>query len=347
MRRALRLFAVWMLVGVVFGLQSLIVMKAAYGERIEWWRPVAMNVLCYVNWWILTPVVLALGRRFPLDTLSWKRSLRVHVPASLLIPTLYLVLCQLTSFRWLRPAMYKPQSTGSEFALSIFGNVHLEILTYWTIVGIQWAARTFVSTANMEARLAEARLQALRVQLQPHFLFNTLNAISALVHEDPETADRMISRLSELLRLTLQSSGRTEVTLREERALAERYLGIEQVRFEERLAVSWRFASDLEEALVPALLLQPLVENAVRHGIAKRSLPGRIDLEAARENGTLVIAVTNDGPPLLKGRVAGVGLSNSEARVTALGGSLSLADVAGRVRAEIRIPYRTGAGGRA
>lgn len=318
----------------------MIVLKGAFGEKVEWWRPIAMNVMCYLNWWLLTPLVLYLGRRYPLDTEHWRTSLRVHAPASVLIPTVYLTLCQITSFSWLRPAAYRPATSSKELLLSIFGNIHLEIVSYWVIVGVQWAVRTFVKTAQMETRLAEARLQALRVQLQPHFLFNTLNAISALVHEDPEAADRMISRLSELLRKTLQSSSRQEVPLRSERELVELYLEIERVRFEDRLEVRWSVPPALEGALVPALVLQPIVENAVRHGIARRRGPGRIDLSAGLTDHTLVLRVENHGPPLARDRVEGVGLSNTRARLQPLHGSLALSDLPDGVAVEVRLPYR-------
>src|SRR5262245_13158460 len=142
-----------------------------------------------------------------------------------------------------------------------------------------------VHASQLEARLAEARLAALRTQLQPHFLFNTLHAISTLVHEDPEAADRMISRLSDLLRLTLERSDTPEIPLREELQYVDRYLEIQRIRFPDRLTVVIDVEPAALEAAVPTLILQPLVENAVRHGIAPRSAAGRIEIRGAHADG--------------------------------------------------------------
>ena len=157
-------------------------------------------------------------------------------------------------------------------------------MTYAAIVGTQLRARaTIVShrrarsgPRNLEARLAEARLKTLEAELHPHFLFNTLHAISTLVHSQPESADRMISRLSDLLRITFARSGAARVPLQEELEFLQKYLEIEQTRFQDRLTVSYEIDPDTLDAEVPRLILQPLVENAIKHGIAPRSGPGTI-----------------------------------------------------------------------
>jgi two-component system LytT family sensor kinase len=276
----------------------------------------------------------------------------VHVPASLLIPSLYLLLCQVLVFHALRPAAYRPKTLAGEYLLSLAANLHLEVITYWGIVGIQHAARILrerrdrdVREARTAAQLAEARLAALSMQLQPHFLFNTLNAVSALVHEDPEAADRMLARLGELLRLTLETSGRTEVPLREELALLSRYFAIEEVRFADRLTVRVDASPETLDALVPNLLLQPLAENAIRHGIARNEGPGEVVVTARAGRGTLGITVFNDGPPLSgAARADGIGLTNTRARLAHLYGDaarLELADAPGSgVRAELTLPLR-------
>ena len=154
---------------------------------------------------MLTPLVLALGRRFPLDTSEWKGNLAVHLAYGVAVPCLYLTLCHVFVFLWFRPAEYRPTTPGREFMLSFAANLHLEILTYWIVLGLQQAYRIFsereaqrAAAAALETRIAEAELAALKMQLQPHFLFNTLNAISALVRDDPDTADRMLARLGDV-----------------------------------------------------------------------------------------------------------------------------------------------------
>jgi len=165
-------------------------------------------------------------------------------------------------------------------------------------------------------------LQLLRMQLQPHFLFNTLHAISALVHKDPEAADRMITRLSEFLRLTLESAGIQEIALKGELESLDKYLEIEQVRFGDRLTVTRSIESGALDLLVPHLILQPLVENAVRHSIAPRAAGGRIEIVARRDAGNLVIEVFDDGTGATAETLReGVGLTNTKARLEQLYGS--------------------------
>jgi LytS/YehU family sensor histidine kinase len=183
------------------------------------------------------------------------------------------------------------------------------------------------------------------MQLQPHFLFNTLHSISALMHRDVEAADRMLTRLSDLLRLTLESASTPEVPLSRELDFLDAYLEIQQTRFEERLEVVRDIDPLALDALVPNLLLQPLVENAIRHGVANRTTGGRVEISARRENGRLTLSVRDDGPGLSPNAGQGVGLSNTRARLEHLYGeaqSLALAnDPAGGVRVTVVAPYRS------
>ena len=176
---------------------------------------------------------------------------------------------------------------------------------------------------GLEKSLAQAKLQALQMQLNPHFLFNSLHSISSLMHKDVEAADRMIARLSDLLRAALDNTGHQEVTLRQELEFLERYLEIEQTRFGERLNVKWDIAPDTLEARVPNLVLQPLVvENAIRHGIEPHARRGLIELRAQRMDGTLTLEVSDNGAGLRDHEPAeeGVGLSNTRARLRELYG---------------------------
>lgn len=199
--------------------------------------------------------------------------------------------------------------------------------------------------AALEARTAQARHEALRWQLQPHFLFNTLNSISALVHSDPERADTMLSRLGVFLRMTLEGDTPPLVALRREVSLLEAYLAIEQVRFGDRLKVVWEMPAGLLERRVPHLLLQPLVENAVVHGFARQARQGTLTLRAREEGTTLVLEVMDDGCGLTQREREGVGVQNIRARLGLYygeSGSLTLHSIAGKgTLAVIRVPRET------
>jgi two-component system, LytTR family, sensor kinase len=187
------------------------------------------------------------------------------------------------------------------------------------------------------------------MQLNPHFLFNTLHAVSALIHEDPEAADRVVARLSELLRLSLDQTKPQQVPLHEELVFLDRYLEIEQTRFSDRLKVEKQVSPDVERALVPYLILQPLVENAIRHGIEPREDQGKVIISACRSNGMLQLRITDNGAGLVEqddaGAREGIGLSNTRSRLKHLYGEdyrLELTSAAGGgLEARIDIPYRT------
>ena len=208
------------------------------------------------------------------------------------------------------------------------------------------ATRLQAETAALRAQLAEARLAALRSQVDPHFLFNTLNAVSALVERDPRGVRRMIARLSELLRYSLEGAAEAEVTVRKEMEFVERYLEIMRIRFQGALEVVTDVDPEVMDALVPNLVLQPLVENAVKHGVSRLKDGGRIGIEAWREDGRLVLCVRDNGPGLGEGEVReGVGVRNTRERLEQLYGgeqafSLRTAE-AGGVEAEVTLPFHT------
>jgi len=201
----------------------------------------------------------------------------------------------------------------------------------------------------LEAQLVQAQLQALKMQLHPHFLFNTLNSISALLHHDPELADRMIARLGDFLRLTLDNSGAQEVTLQKELEFLKCYLEIERVRFQDRLTVSYDVAPETLEAMVPNLVWQPIVENAIRHAIAPRAGKGQIEVRAQRTGAKLQLQVQDDGPGLPTNQNSngssskGVGLANTRERLRQLYGSnhrFELANGSGRgLVVTLEIPF--------
>jgi LytS/YehU family sensor histidine kinase len=207
--------------------------------------------------------------------------------------------------------------------------MHLYLFVYWAILGIRQSLEYYrklrereLQATRLQGQLAQAQLQVLKMQLHPHFLFNTLNTISALIHQNVDVADRMIARLGEMLRVTLENSGTQEVPLYQEVDFIQAYLEIEKARLGDRLAVTFNIDPEVSGALVPNLILQPLVENAVRHGIAPYSRPGRIDLNARRAADNLFVEIKDNGPgpaPSKKSSTrTGLGLANTRARLEQL-----------------------------
>jgi sensor histidine kinase YesM len=227
------------------------------------------------------------------------------------------------------------------------------LLIYWVIVSVSHAVGFYrklnereLRTAELEQRLTQARLKALQMQLNPHFLFNTLHTISALVHQDVEVADQTIARLADLLRYALESTDEQEVSLAQELCFLQRYVEIEQTRFGDRLSFKTEIAPDVLEARVPNLVLQPLVENAIQHGIEPHIRPGEVLLTASRINGELHLSVQDNGGGLPSGQLhrEGVGLSNTRIRLEHLYGGAQRFTLdnraAGGLVVHIRIPFR-------
>ncbi len=252
------------------------------------------------------------------------------------------------------------EATGGVFAAARHGVIRYlgpDLLLYCMVVAATMAAahahesrRRGIAAATLARQLAEARLHVLSTQLQPHFLFNTLHAVSALIWEDQARADRLLARLSELLRLTLRSGNRAETTLEEELALLDRYVEIQETRYGDRLRIRIEAEPGARQAMVPHLILQPLVENAIRHGITRRTAPGRVDVVARAGGGHLHLTVRDDGVGLPSGRPVreGVGLGVTRARLRQLYGpaqsmELSAASGGGAICA-LTIPLRSSAG---
>lgn len=292
-----------------------------------------LNLGYWYSWAVLTPGILWLTQRFPFDRATWKRAIPIHIAGVILAVSLHVVITVA-----LRMGTYwafgESLDTWLHEAQEMFiVNFDWEMMTYWTIVGVGTALRYLhearareLSAAQLETRLVEARLHTLQRQLQPHFLFNTLNTISALMHRDVDAADAMIARLSDLLRMSLQRVGVQEVPLEEELDFLSKYLEIEQTRFRDRLTVVFDVQADTLDALVPNLLLQPLVENAIKHGIGPRPTPGQITVRARRNGALLELDVQDNGVGLSAARLTdfnrGVGLSNTRSRLDHLYGSL-------------------------
>jgi len=214
----------------------------------------------------------------------------------------------------------------SRVARLTFANIDKELLVYWIIVLTSHAAGYYRRYREGELRASQAQLQALKMQLHPHFLFNSLHSVSALIHKDPEAADRMITRLGDFLRMTLDNAATQEVGLRKELEFLNCYLAIEGIRFNDRLTTEVKVDPRALDCRVPNLILQPIVENAIRHGVAPRSAPGRVEVSAERVGDKLRLRVKDDGPGIQSaksngvGSRGGVGLANTRARLEHLYG---------------------------
>jgi signal transduction histidine kinase len=308
-------------------------------------------------WWLwaaLTPVVFALARRVRLDGGALMRALVMHAGAAFVIVALHITLAGTLFYYTSRgPAQGRelvPQLLGITFAY-----LPSELLTYAAIVGaylaLEFGARARegeLRAARLQAQASEARLSALRMELNPHFLFNALNGIGGLVRlRENDTAVRMLAKLGDMLRHTLTGSPSAEVPLEEDLGLLDRYIELEQMRFRDRLTVERCIDERVRTALVPSLLLQPLVENALRHGVASSAGPVRLTIAARADDGALELTVTDTGTGVA-GEGArsgnGVGLANTRARLEELYGDrgsvrLENAD-GGGARATVRLPLR-------
>lgn len=314
----------------------------------------------WLPWAFLTPGIAWFSTRFPVEQGHWQRRLAGHFGVCALISVLFGLLGY-----WVGPPPFHmpagivltaglpppPPVTEMILRRAIF-----QLPIYWAIMGVAHAfvyyerARERERHAVMlEAGLTKARLQALQMQLNPHFLFNTLNSIASLIHENPRAADEMIGSLSDFLRLTLKTSDRSEVTLCEELEYLDHYLTIEQVRFGDRLRVERQIDPAVLNSLVPVLILQPLVENAIKHGVEKQLSPVLVRITAQLAGDFLRLQVADNGHGLkdvANDKLAeGVGLSNTRARLRGLAGATASLELItppqGGLVAEIQIPWRS------
>jgi signal transduction histidine kinase len=331
----------WLVLGV---LESAVAYVRVRGTPMErGWLPLLVaNVPWWLLWALLTPLVLALVRHASPLGARWLRGMAVHLVAAFAVASAHLLLEGIVFYYTVSRARGMP-GLGQQWSLFFSNYFVLDFVTYWLIVGAALAltyyaryhasalrsARLEAQAARLELGLAEARVQALRTELNPHFFFNALNAVSGLVRRgENDQAVQMLARLGELLRLTLDRDLAPEIPLGSELALLDRYLDIERVRFGDRLTVDIGMDPPAEDAQVPALILQPLVENAIRHGITKCPGPGRIQILARRVGATLELSVRDTGEGLaardLTMRREGIGLSNTRARLAAMYGDAAI-----------------------
>lgn len=351
-RRWLLVLGIWGAVAL-FSSAQIYVARAALGEPPPLGPLLLLEIPVWAFWALFTVPIVMLARRFPLGQNQARGSVATHAAAAILVAVIAVGFYTLW-YQAFNPYPILSTSSVSAWFWHFFRQQFIVgFMIYWATVGVYHAFTNYflsrvreLEASQAKARLSEARLQALKMQIHPHFLFNTLNSISALIDEQPVEARRVLAQLGDLLRATLRSEASHVVSLKDEVALVRDYLGIEQIRFDDRLAVTTEIDPAAYRAAVPSFLLQPLVENAIRHGIGRRERGGRLWLSAKRINGRLVIHVQDDGDGFdgESGPGEGIGLSNIRNRLRELYGpeqSLVLrAREGGGVDARVELPFR-------
>jgi len=334
---------VWSALGLLFTPQTFLV-NLHSPTPLNWWQAFVSTMFPFMLWALLTPPIFRVCDRFPLENRQIFRRVGLHFLMSILFGIAHLFLMEYGE-RMLLPwaENYSPPIPATALILNFLAN---NIMFYWGILAVNHAINYFQKYQDREFRLVEARMQALKTQLNPHFLFNTLNAISELVYISPPAADKTITELSDLLRITLEKDDAQEISLKDEIEFVGKYLNIQQTLLGERLKVEMSIEPETFDALVPNMFLQPLVENAVRHGIAPRKSGGMLSLAARRKNDRLAIIVEDDGTGLNANWLAngGIGLANTRARLAHLYGEnyrfdIEKSELAG-TRVTIEIPFR-------
>ena len=356
------ILAVWMLFTALLVGRSFLDPDRAVRAAEGGFEQILGRASVYFVWALLTPLVFWLCSHAGAgnQTVSLKRRILTHVGAAIGISALMDTYSDFI-YRYVLGLGHSPAATpwealhGSLQDTLTLGFIY-ELIIYLAILAVGFARAYYrrlqqrqMQAAELRTQLTEARIEALRMQVNPHFLFNTLNAISALVDRDPKAARTMVARLSAMLRRTLSDDGQQEVSLDDELAMLDDYLDIMHIRFDDRLQVETHVDPEARGAQVPDLITQPIVENAIKHGIAPRESPGCIRIEALRDDEWLVLRVHDDGPGLPGGALPdasnGIGLRNVRERLEQLYGeqhdmSLSPAPGGGLI-VELRLPYRS------
>ncbi len=355
-KQALLPLGLWTLLVLFFSTRTEVRGEPFVWIPITWGQALEISLAQWSAWGALALLIIWIDRRLPIDRDALFRRFLFHVPLSIVFTVAY------TYLNYANLSLLDAPRDASLLAGGVLATswrvIHRNgTFFYWVIVGTYIAVdyqnhlkNRLVRTAELERLLSDARLNVLRTQLQPHFLFNALNAISAHIESDPRTARLMLERLGDLLRLSLDHIDHQEIGLDQEMAFVERYLQLQAMRFEDRLNVSMNVAPDAQDALVPSFILQPLVENAVQHGAAARSANGTIAVEAWRDNGRVRLAVRDNGPGLPAGWSLddnqGIGIANTRERLRHLYGeqnqSLKISEEpGGGVRVDLSLPFRS------
>ena len=296
--------------------------------------PAALIILNFAWWYVwalMAPAVVWLAQHFQVARGALLRAAAVHLPAVIAFCFIHIA-CMEGVHWWLARYEGRDYAWWAQVQRSAVLYLDWEMMTYWAVVGLSHALLYYresrereVRAAQLETKLVAAQLTTLQQQLHPHFLFNTLHAISSLMHKDVNAADRVLVQLSDLLRITLEHLGRQEVALEAELSALSKYVDIERTRFADRLVVRFDIQPETLDTLVPSLLLQPLVENAIKYGVARRAGPGHIDISARRDGDKLRLEVGDDGIGLAEDALTalhkGIGVSTTRARLQHLFGA--------------------------
>jgi two-component system, LytTR family, sensor kinase len=350
-------FGFWTLFSGLYANQIYFEMLHKPGMNHSWFRIVFWQLLVWYVWGCLSPLILVLGRRYPIEGSTWLRNLGIHLTAALVLSAIHtgaetslkMIIQPFDVWSDKRPFLAQYEASLRNFFV-------FDVLVYWSVLGFGYAfdyrqryRERERLASQLKAQLAQAQLESLKMQLHPHFLFNTLHNIAGLVRSNQtRPAVDMIAGLSDLLRHALENVDEQEVPLRDELKFVELYLGIQQVRFSDRLAVRMEIAPETAAALVPNLILQPLVENAIRHGISTKDTAGSIVIETYTDREKLHLKIVDDGPGLQSGwqheESGGIGLANTRARLQHLYGSDHRFELrngkAGGLTVAIAIPLR-------
>jgi sensor histidine kinase YesM len=360
LRRIARYLGVWIIISFAFsGLVYFSTAPSLPPEKIGWQLVLTWQAIVY-GWAVLFPFIFLFVKKFPPDRRNWRRTIIAHFFGAISFIIAHTVVYA-ALYEIIHGTFFQTENPLDRIQFLFLRNWVLDTSTYGLILGSILASdyyRRFqaeqVKSSELKAQLANSQLQALKMQLHPHFLFNTLNSISALIHEDPRAADKMVARLGDFLRLTLDNSGEQAVSLQREVEFLNRYLEIESVRFEDRLSVKIDIEPETLAASVPNLILQPIIENAIRHGISRQTEEGIIAIRARRTGENLRIEIEDNGPGLNSAikenkngtAGSGIGLANTRARLAYLYGenhSLNISDAEPNgVKVIMEIPFEAG-----
>jgi two-component system LytT family sensor kinase len=344
--------ALWSVVGLAIA-SEIYLSSNFLGRSITWGEAISDSLEDWYVYGVLSLPVVWLARRFPPERGSRWVTAAIHLAAAMAFSLAFILVRTLVG-EVDGLLTREPASFAEIFHPLLVRTFPFNLLVYGVILSVSHALDYYrkyhertVQTLELEKHLTEARLQALLHQLKPHFLFNTLNGIASLMHTDVDAADRMLVRLSELLRITMSHTGAPQTTLREEVAFLERYLDIEKIRFRNRLEVVIAVDEDAIDAQVPSLILQPMVENAMRHGVEPHARMGLIELRGTRQEGNLVLTVSDNGAGIVDGapKREGIGVANTRARLIELYGERQKFELVnkpeGGLCVRITIPFST------
>ena len=344
-----KIVVIWLIAATIAVLQSATQLVHLRGDPHNWGL-VALTFVGWMVWAALTPPIIRITRRFPLQRPGVARATAVHFFAAVVCVAVVGLLWELLSRAFIDVTGIRPTGYWRN-VLNPVGHAMVGVVTYGCIVAavtafdaVERSHLAALATARLERDVAQAREQAIKMQVHPHFLFNTLHAVSVLITEDPATARAMVVHLGDFLRATLARAGRAEVTLREELELLTHYLDVERLRFGDRLVVDIIAGDEVLEAYVPDLILQPLAENAIKYGVSTRTGAHRISVRALRRDARLELTVEDDGTEDVPSAVReGIGLRSTRRRLAHLYGddcALTLAPRPdGGARATVSLPY--------